>query len=58
MNSATYKARRKERGTQLDVASRLGVRQATLSDRETGKAPITQEAELALLSLPLKQKKY
>ena len=40
------------RGTQQSVAEQLGVRQATISDRERGRVPITEEARRALLSLP------
>ena len=44
------------RGTQNEVAELLGVRQATISERENG-GEITHEAWLALLSLPKKRKK-
>lgn len=57
MNSETYKLERQLRGTQTTVAAQLGVRQATVSDRENGSTPITREAELALLALPKKRKK-
>lgn len=57
MNSQDYKEARQLRGTQGEVAAQLGVRQATISDRETGAMPITREAELAVLSLPKKRKK-
>jgi hypothetical protein len=57
MTPDDYKIQRRLRGTQSDVAAQLGVRQATVSDRETGVQPITREAELALLSLPKKRKK-
>jgi len=51
-----YKTERKLRGSQEQVAAQLGVRQATVSDRETGAMAITPEAWLALLSLPKKRK--
>lgn len=57
MTPYNYKTERKLRGTQASVASQLGVRQATISDRENGSSPITHEAWLALLSLPKKRKK-
>lgn len=57
MTSAEYKTERKLRGTQAEIAAQLGVRQATISDRETGAMPITQEAWMALLSIPKKRKK-
>lgn len=57
MNAAEYKEARRLRGTQNEIAELLGVRQATISDRETGTMPITREAELALVSLPKKRKK-
>lgn len=56
MNSAEYKAERQRRGTQTEVAELLGVRQATISERENG-GEITREAWLALCALPKKRKK-
>jgi transcriptional regulator with XRE-family HTH domain len=53
MTGAEYKAERKKRGTQMQVAALLGVMQSTISDRETGRREITREAELALKSLPV-----
>lgn len=53
---AQYRAARKERGSQLDVAARLGVSNVTISRREAGIHPITRETWLALLALPLKPK--
>ena len=55
MNSTEYKVQRKLRGTQVAVATLLGVRQATISDRENG-GEITTEAWLALCALPKKLK--
>lgn len=54
MTATEYKTERKKRGTQMEVAGLLGVRQSTISDRETGRRDVTREAELALLSLPAK----
>ena len=56
MTPVGYKSKRKLRGSQTSVAAQLEVRQATISDRETGAATITREAWLALLSLPKKRK--
>jgi len=55
MNPQDYKVQRKLRGTQAAVAALLGVRQATISDRENG-GEITTEAWLALCALPKKRK--
>ena len=52
MNAEEYRTERLMRGTQQSVAEQLGVRQATISDRERGRVPITEEARRALLSLP------
>lgn len=57
MNSEAYRAERKLRGTQVEVAEKLGVHQVTIARRETNEMPITREAELALLSLPKKRKR-
>lgn len=57
MTPAEYKVARALRGSQVAVAAKLGVRQATISDRETGAIPVTQEAALALLSIPKLRKK-
>lgn len=56
MTPNDYKTERKLRGSQMGVAAQLEVRQATISDRETGAAPITREAWLALLSIPKSRK--
>lgn len=55
MNSQDYKVQRELRGTQAEVARLLGVRQATVSDRENG-GEITREAFLAICALPKKRK--
>ena len=52
MNADDYKQARQERGTQAAVAEMLGVSRVTVARRETGTLTITQEAKLALLSLP------
>jgi len=53
--AADYKRERELRGTQATVAAQLGVHPVTVAKRESGApdAPITREAWLALLSLPL-----
>jgi DNA-binding XRE family transcriptional regulator len=56
MTSNDYKTERQKRGTQNEVAALLGVKQETISRRETG-GEITREAWLALLSLPKKRKR-
>lgn len=56
MNSQEYKTQRELRGTQTEVAEKLGTTQVTIARRENG-GPISREAELALLSLPKKRKK-
>jgi hypothetical protein len=58
MNSQEYKTQRELRGTQVEVAEKLGTTQVTIARRETGVVPITREAELALLSLPKKRKRH
>jgi len=54
LTPAQYKIERKLRGTQKEVAAKLGLNVNTVSKREQGRkdAPISREAELALLSLP------
>ena len=56
MTPVKYKAEREKRGTQARVAKELGVHVQTIAKRERGApdAPITREAWLALLSLPVK----
>lgn len=51
MNSKQYRFERRKRGSQKQVAALLGINRVTLSNRETGKAPITKEAALAMLSI-------
>ena len=51
--AAAYKAARKARGlSQTELAKAVGVRQATISDRETGAHEFGQEAVMALRSIP------
>jgi len=59
MTPAKYKSERKKRGTQKRVAALLGVHPLTVAKREQGRAdaPISQEAWLALLSLPIPRKR-
>lgn len=56
MTPEQYKAEREKRGTQQEVAERLGVSRITLARRETGARPVSKECFLALLSLPLRRK--
>jgi DNA-binding XRE family transcriptional regulator len=55
MNPEQYKAEREKRGTQAEVAAKLGVSRITLARRETGTRPVSKECFLALLSLPKKR---
>lgn len=55
MNPEQYKAERQLRGTQAEVAEKLGVSRITLARRETGTRPVSKECFLALLSLPKKR---
>lgn len=57
MTAADYKAARAARGPQVKVAFQLGVHEQCVSRRERGIIPVTREAELALLSLPIKSPK-
>lgn len=53
MTGAQYKNERKKRGlTQSALAALVGVRQSTISDRESEKCEVTKEAEMAIKSLP------
>lgn len=56
MTPEKYKAERTLRGTQEQVAAKLGVTRVSLARRETGTRPISREAWLALLSLPKSRK--
>lgn len=56
MNPEQYKAEREKRGTQAEVAAKLGVSRITLARRETGTRPVSKECFLALLSLRRKSK--
>lgn len=55
VNPEQYKAEREKRGTQAEVAAKLGVSRITLARRETGTRPVSRECFLALLSLPKKR---
>jgi transcriptional regulator with XRE-family HTH domain len=56
MTPVEYKAARELRGSQVAVAAKLGVAQNTVSRREIGEIPITQEAAIALLAIPKPRK--
>jgi len=57
MTIEEYKSERTKRGlSQVALAALVGVRQGTISDRETGRAAITQEAAMAIRSLPIPSK--
>ena len=52
MDAAKYKMLREQLGlTQAGLATRLGVTRATVNAREAGRAPITEEASMAILAL-------
>ena len=56
MRSASdYARERKLRGTQKEVAAKLGVIRETIARRETGDREITEEAWIALMSLPTRK---
>ncbi len=56
MTPNTYKQYRKALGlTQTELAERLGVTRQCITLRETGRAPINKEAELAIERLILKE---
>ena len=53
MTSAEYKQERRKRSlTQAALAALLGIARETVSRRENGKQQITEEAALALRSIP------
>jgi DNA-binding XRE family transcriptional regulator len=52
MTPHEYSLERKKRGTQERVAKLLGVTRVTIHRRETV-GPVSKEAELALLALPI-----
>jgi transcriptional regulator with XRE-family HTH domain len=54
--SAIYREERIKRGTQEEIAQKLGLKFLTISRRETGAVRITDENFLALLALPLSKK--
>ena len=52
MTPAQYRRQRERLGlTQAELAARLGVTRETVTRRETGKKPITGEAEMAIKSI-------
>ena len=53
MTSRIYKLERRRRGSAAEVAAKLGVHKASLDKRERAGCPISKEAALALLALPL-----
>ena len=55
--AAEYKSARQQRGTQQGVAASLGVALSTVQRREAGDWEITEEARLAILSIPLRKAK-
>ncbi len=57
MTPKSYKREREKRGTQARVASLLGVSRVAVARRETGARPISREAWLALLSIPVPNQK-
>jgi len=54
MDAATYKIERQKRGTLKGVAALLGVHWTTVARRESGAIEFSNEAVLALQSLPLR----
>ena len=54
MSNLEYKLERTKRGSQDEVAALLGVSRATINRREAGEQPVSREAELAMLHLPIK----
>jgi transcriptional regulator with XRE-family HTH domain len=58
MTPDEYRAARQRRGTQVEVAQRLGIDRSTVARREGGGMVITTEAALAILRLrPLKARR-
>lgn len=57
MTADDYKTERKRRGTQQEVADKLGVARVAVARRETGARPVSREAWLALLSIRPKKRK-
>jgi transcriptional regulator with XRE-family HTH domain len=52
MTPRQYRRARIARGSQTQVAAKLGVDPQTISRRERGEIPINKEAALSLLALP------
>ena len=57
MTPESYKTERQKRGTLKGVAALLGVHWTTVARRESGAIELTNEAALALQSLPLRSPK-
>jgi hypothetical protein len=57
MTPADYKTERQKRGTLKGVAALLGVHWTTVARRESGAIEFSNEAVLALQSLPLRSPK-
>lgn len=53
MTAKQYQKARLARGTVQQVAPKIGVHPMTINKRERGEIPITKEAELVLLSIPV-----
>jgi len=59
VTAAGYKSEREQRElTQQELAALIGISRVSVARRETGEQPISREAELAILSLPRKRKKF
>jgi hypothetical protein len=54
LTASQYRAERKARGTQTQIAEALGIRRVTIMRRETARTTVTREAMIALLTLPKK----
>ena len=52
MTAKQYQLARRKRGSKEEVACKLGVHITAIDRRERGDIVVTQEAEMALLSLP------
>ncbi len=57
MTPEQYKSTRQRLGTQAKVAAMLGVSRECVSRRETGKDPLTKEAQLAIKAITQKKAK-
>lgn len=57
MTADEYKEARQARGRIADIARTLKISAQSIWNRENAKTPVSKEAELALLTLPLKEDK-